>query len=67
MQNSREMNPISKNMKAGTRKNAINAFCAQCMGCTDEWLEPGFRKAIRECTSPKCALYDWRPYQDKEA
>lgn len=41
-----------------TRGNAINAFCYQCMGA-----QSGYTKMIRECTSPKCSLFNFRPYK----
>lgn len=28
--------------------------------------EPGFRSQIRECPSPMCPLYPFRPYQKRE-
>lgn len=57
-------NPIEKFIvKNGSRTAAINAMCAQCVGCTENHLEPGFRTTIKECTSPKCALYKFRPYK----
>lgn len=48
-----------------SRKKAIEAFCAQCVGCSDTRLEPGFRTMIRECTATGCALHHFRPYQAK--
>ncbi len=60
-------NPVKKLLTAEkpTRSLAIRAFCAQCMGCDEERIEPGFIGEIRNCTSIKCALYDFRPYQKK--
>ena len=60
-------NPVRRAIGNKTsRRDAINAFCAQCMGCNEEYLEPGFREEIRKCTSRKCALWFFRPYQVKE-
>lgn len=60
-----ENNPVRKLMTAEkpTRSTAIKAKCAQCKGCDVEWLEPGFISDIRHCTSTRCALYNFRPYQ----
>lgn len=58
-------NPIARFRKNPTRPNAIKAMCANCMGCTDEEINPGFRSLIRDCTSPKCPLYAFRPYKEK--
>lgn len=38
---------------------AINATCALCLGFPD----PGWRQAIRACTSRSCGLWNVRPYQ----
>ena len=59
-----EHNPIVKlRENPKSKAAAIRAMCAQCMGCTDEGIEPAFRQAIRECTASHCALYAVRPYQ----
>ncbi len=60
-----ENNPVKKLLTAEkpTRSMAIRAFCSQCMGCDAERIEPGFISDIRNCTSIRCALYDFRPYQ----
>lgn len=60
-----ERNPVKKyfDSEKRTRAGAIKAFCAQCMGCDYDFIEPGFVGEIRNCTSKKCALYDFRPYQ----
>lgn len=59
-------NPIVKNKVKPTRKNAINAMCANCMGCTEEKAEAGFRNLIRECKSVDCPLHEWRPYKTEQ-
>lgn len=72
---SSEMNPIKRYYAKPTRKTAINAMCAYCMGCTsveqgngqEDHLERGFRNEIKHCTSPACPLFDFRPYQDKKS
>lgn len=48
-----------------SRAKAVKAMCAQCMGCTRDEIAPGFRDQVRDCTSQKCALYRFRPYQKK--
>ena len=60
-----ENNPVKKLLTAEkpTRSLAIRAFCSQCMGCDAERIEPGFISDIRNCTSTRCALYGFRPYQ----
>lgn len=60
-------NPILKAKEfPNSRRFAINAKCAECMGCTQTDIEPGFRKNIRECTTTSCALHSFRPYQHGE-
>lgn len=61
-----ETNPIARFRANQTRKNAIHAMCAHCMGCTDEAIEAGFRADIAGCTHTKCPLYSFRPYQRGE-
>jgi hypothetical protein len=41
-------------MKRLTRKEAIKAFCVDCMGGR------GNRKYVKECTAPDCALFPYR-------
>ena len=40
-----------------SRKRAIDAKCAECMGCTKNHLEEGFKKGIRNWTAPHCPLH----------
>lgn len=56
-------NPLIKFQMKPTRGNAIKAKCAECVGCTIEETEPGFREHIRGCTAPKCPLFNFRPYK----
>ena len=60
-----QTNPIARYWDKPTRANAIKAKCAECMGCTREAIEPGFRGLIRDCGSDGCPLFPWRPYQAK--
>lgn len=48
--------------KPNSRKLAIHAMCASCMGCTEEMPEPGWRGGVRECSSMGCPLYNFRPF-----
>lgn len=57
-----EFNPIARAQNKPTRKNAINAMCAHCMGCTETHLERGFKQLIGECGSHNCPLHPYRPY-----
>jgi len=70
-----EMNPIKRYYAKPTRKTAINGMCAYCMGCTsseqgngqEDHLEVGFRTFIGNCTALACPLFNFRPYQRKNA
>lgn len=37
---------------------AIRDKCLDCMGS-----DPGVRRRIRECRTPECSLFPFRPYQ----
>jgi hypothetical protein len=61
-------NPIDK-WVASDKKSyrlAITAKCAECMGCSAGYFEPGFKAQVRNCTSYHCPLYAVRPYQAKD-
>ena len=46
-----------KEQKSKSKAEAIKAFCLECVG---------FKyKRVTNCTSPNCALFTVRPYQDK--
>ena len=45
-----------------SRKSAMEAMCWTCMGGSEEH-SAGVREEIKQCTSPKCPLYSWRPLQ----
>jgi hypothetical protein len=62
----REDNPIVRYQRESTRKNAIHAKCAECVGCTTVSIEQGFRESISTCTSKECSLYGFRPYRSKK-
>jgi hypothetical protein len=72
----RNHNPVSRLfalLAEGKRSPtaAIAAGCAHCMGCTakeqgqgmKDWIEPGFREQIRNCTSSGCPSWQFRPFQ----
>ena len=60
-----EYNPVKKweNSDKTSRALAVKAKCAQCFGCTAEWMEPGFRDDIKNCTDKSCTLFNFRPYK----
>ncbi len=59
-----EHNPLIQAINAPKSKaKAIKAKCGECMGCTKEHVEPGWRTAVRECTSYDCPLHSHRPYK----
>ena len=54
----RNHNPVARFYTlAPIRSRAIKAKCAECMGCTKNHLEEGFKKGIRNCTAPHCPLH----------
>ena len=59
----RQSNPILQYAnKPTSRVAAIKAKCAECVGCTPEHLEKGFKESIRDCSSSDCPLHRLRPY-----
>ena len=46
-----------------SRAYAIRAKCAECVGCTPDHLEKGFKQSISSCSSYSCPLHRFRPYQ----
>lgn len=62
-----ESNPIRRFQANPGRTLAIHAMCASCMGCDENHMEPGFRANIRECTTVKCPLHNYRPFQTGDA
>ena len=60
----RERNPMRRFFLAGgSRKAAIDAMCAHCMGCSIDSVEPGYQAAIKHCQSEACPLWRFRPYR----
>ena len=60
----RNHNPVARffTLKP-SRTHAIKAKCAECMGCTKDHLEEGFKNEIRNCSAHSCPLYLFRPYK----
>ena len=57
------LNPLARSINAPrSRKLAITAACAHCMGCTVDHEEPGWRKTVKECSSYSCPLWRFRPF-----
>jgi hypothetical protein len=57
--------PIDRHMRnPRSRKASIDAFCWSCMGGDGN---VGVSRMIRECSSPGCSLFGFRPYQMKKA
>ena len=50
-----------------SRAYAIRAKCAECVGCTPNHLERGFKDSISSCSSYSCPLHRFRPYQAKKS
>lgn len=59
------LNPIQKAKRNPQSKQAaINAKCYECMGGDEETApDPGWKDAIRGCTSTTCPLIPHRPYR----
>ena len=51
--------------KSTSRVAAIKAKCAECVGCSPDHLEKGFKESISDCSSYSCPLHSFRPYQAK--
>ena len=63
-----ENNPIRQFVaNPNSRVAAIKAKCAECMGCTPDHMERGFRASISSCSSYSCPLHGFRPYQREKS
>jgi len=61
-----QSNPILQYAnKPNSRVAAIKAKCAECVGCSPDHLEKGFKESISDCSSYSCPLHSFRPYQAK--
>ena len=59
-------NPIGQfRANPSSRAYAVKAKCAECVGCTPDHLEKGFKESISDCSSYSCPLHSFRPYQAK--
>ena len=57
-------NPIGQfRANPSSRAYAVKAKCAECVGCTPDHLEKGFKESISFCSSESCPLHRFRPYQ----
>ena len=50
-----------------SRAYAIRAKCAECVGCTSNHLEKGFKESISYCSSYSCPLHRFRPYRAEKS
>ena len=56
------LNPAEKaRAEPKSRSAAMAAKCFDCVGGCN--ADHGYRRAIRECPAPQCALYAFRPYR----
>jgi hypothetical protein len=50
----KELEQYRKDYVSLSRKNAILAFCADCMGL--------YSDSVKDCNNPRCPLYPYQPY-----
>ena len=63
-----DFNPILQfQSRPSSRAYAVKAKCAECVGCTPEHLERGFKDSISSCSAYSCPLYRFRPYQREKS
>ena len=59
-----KFNPIIQFQRnPNSRAKAIHAKCAECVGCTSNQVEKGFKESISLCSSYACPLHAFRPYR----
>ena len=64
----RRNNPLQRFLlNPSSRAYAIKAKCAECVGCTSNHLEKGFKESISSCSSYSCPLHRFRPYQREKS
>jgi hypothetical protein len=64
----RSNNPLQQfYINSSSRAFAIKAKCAECVGCTPDHIEKGFKESISSCSSYSCPLHRFRPYQRKKS
>ena len=59
------LSPWEKLRDRPSLKRAVTAKCCDCMGWEEnaKSMPSGLRKDVRDCTSTKCPLYVFRPWQ----
>jgi len=63
-----DFNPILQfQSRPSSRAYAVKAKCAECVGCTPDHLEKGFKESISSCSSYSCPLHGFRPYQAEKS
>ncbi len=63
-----DFNPILQfQCRPSSRAYAVKAKCAECVGCTPNHLEKGFKESISSCSSYSCPLHGFRPYQREKS
>ena len=63
-----DFNPILQfQSRPSSRAYAVKAKCAECVGCTQNHLERGFKESISSCSSYSCLLHGFRPYQREKS
>ena len=63
-----DFNPILQfQSRPSSRAYAVKAKCAECVGCTPDHLEKGFKDSISSCSSESCPLHRFRPYQREKS
>ena len=63
-----DFNPILQfQSRPSSRAYAVKAKCAECVGCTQNHLEKGFKESISSCSSYSCPLHGFRPYQREKS
>jgi len=65
MSNSNPVQQFTNN--PASRAYAVKAKCAECVGCTPDHLEKGFKESISSCSSESCPLHRFRPYQREKS
>ena len=63
-----DFNPILQfQSRPSSRAYAVKAKCAECVGCTPDHIEKGFKESISSCSSYSCPLHSFRPYQAEKS
>ena len=54
----RELEDYRKNVRVLSRKEAMLAFCADCMNL--------YQDGLADCENTRCPMFPYRPYPNKE-